>query len=54
MAIMANRYLILLLLFAAATGSYIIGVKVGFWMLIAAGAIFELVFWYEWFVRRRP
>ena len=54
MAIFANRYLILPLLFAAAVGSYLIGVKVGFWMLIAAGALFELAFWYEWFVRRRP
>lgn len=54
MAILANRYLVLLLLFASAATSYIIGIKVGFWVLVAAGAVFELAFWYAWFVRRRP
>ena len=54
MAIIANRCLTLLLLFAAAAASYIIGVKIGFWMLVAIGAILELAFWYQWFVGRRP
>ncbi len=53
MAIMANRYLILLLLFAAATVCYVVGVKIGFWLLIGVGAIFEIAFWYEWLFRRR-
>jgi len=53
MAITANRYLVLLLLFAGAATSYIVGFKIGFWMLIVVGAIFELAFWFELLFRRR-
>jgi general stress protein CsbA len=45
MAITENRYLTLILLAAAATVSYIVGFTVGFWVLVAAGAVFEIVFW---------
>jgi len=44
-AISTNRYLILFLLFAAAAVSYGVGFTVGFWFLIAIGAVFELIFW---------
>ncbi|MCH9693776.1 MAG: hypothetical protein K0U72_04630 [Gammaproteobacteria bacterium] len=53
MAILANRYLVLLLLFAGAAISYFVGLKIGFWLLIAVGAIFELAFWFEFFIRQR-
>jgi hypothetical protein len=53
MAITSNRYLTLFLLFAAAAVCYAVGFTVGFWLLIAAGAIFELAFWFELIVRRR-
>lgn len=53
MAITANRYLTLLLLFVAAATSYALGFTVGFWFLIAIGAAFELAFWFELFFRRR-
>ena len=53
MAISANRYLVLLILLTAATACYIVGVRVGFWVLIAIGAILELAFWYKLFFRRR-
>jgi len=53
MAITANRYLTLILLASAAAVSYIIGFTVGFWVLIAAGAVFETVFWIELFFRWR-
>lgn len=45
MATSANRYLILFLLFVAAAVSYGIGFMVGFWLLIALGVVFELIFW---------
>jgi general stress protein CsbA len=47
MAITANRYLTLILLATAAAISYIVGFTAGFWLLIAAGAVFETVFWIE-------
>jgi len=53
MAITANRYLTLFLLFVAAVISYTVGFTVGFWLLIAVGAVFELAFWFELFFRRR-
>ena len=53
MAIMANRYRMLLLLFVAAAISYAVGFTVGFWLLIAIGAAFELAFWFELFFGRR-
>jgi hypothetical protein len=53
MALVANRYWVLLLLFAGATVSYAAGFIVGFWLLIAVGAVLELVSWRELFKRRR-
>jgi hypothetical protein len=54
MAITANHYLTLILLFTAAVISYIVGFTVGVWVLIAVGAVFEIVFWIEiLFWRRR-
>ncbi|MDX1561628.1 MAG: hypothetical protein R3305_01805 [Gammaproteobacteria bacterium] len=45
MAIAANHYVTLFLLFGAAAISYIVGFMAGFWLLIVAGGIFELIFW---------
>ncbi len=53
MAIMANRYRVILLLFLAAAISYAVGFTVGFWLLIAIGAAFELAFWFELFTGTR-
>jgi hypothetical protein len=53
MAITANRYWLLLLLFMGATVSYAAGFMVGLWLFIAVGAVLELVFWRELFKRRR-
>jgi uncharacterized protein (DUF58 family) len=53
MAVTANRYLILFLLFAAASISYAIGFIIGFWLFIAFGVVFELVFWLELFSANR-
>lgn len=53
MAITSNRYLTLLLLFVASATSYAMGFTLGFWLLIAIGAAFELTFWFELFFRRR-
>ncbi len=53
MAIMANRYRTLLLLFVAAAISYAVGLTVGFWILIAIGAALELTFWFELLFGRR-
>jgi hypothetical protein len=47
MAISANRYLTLFLLFVAASISYAVGFIIGFWLLIVGGVVFELVFWLE-------
>ena len=46
MAISANRYLTLFLLFVAASTSYAVGFIIGFWLFIAVGVVFELVFWF--------
>ena len=55
MAITANRYLTLFLLFAASAISYSVGFIIGFWLFIVVGVIFELVFWVELFTgKRRP
>lgn len=53
MAIKLNRYLTLFLLFVAASISYAVGFLVGFWLFIAVGVFFELVFWLELFTGRR-
>jgi hypothetical protein len=53
MAIIANRYWTLLLLFAGAAVSYAAGFMVGFGLFIAVGAVFELAFWYRLFKRTR-
>ncbi|HEX5789464.1 MAG TPA: hypothetical protein VFY03_14865 [Woeseiaceae bacterium] len=53
MAINTKRYLVLLLLLAAAIISYAVGFTVGFWLLIGLGAAFELAFWFQLFSRRR-
>jgi hypothetical protein len=53
MAISANRYLTLLLLFAGAAISYVVGFMVGFWLLIVIGAVFELAFWAQLLFGRR-
>jgi general stress protein CsbA len=53
MAITANRHLALILLAAAAAISYIVGFTVGFWVLIAAGAVFEIVFWIQFLFQLR-
>ena len=53
MAITANRYLTLFLLFAAAGISYAVGFMIGFWLLIVIGAAFELAFWLKLILRNR-
>ena len=53
MALIANRYWILLALFAAATVSYSVGFIVGFGLLIGVGLVFELAFWHQLIKRRR-
>jgi len=53
MAIVANRYWILLALVAAAVISYGVGSMAGLGLFVAAGGIFELAFWLKLFKRRR-
>ena len=53
MTVTAKRYLVLLLLLAAAAVSYAVGFTAGFWLLIGLGAAFELAFWFQLFSRRR-
>ncbi len=53
MALIANRYWILLVLFAAATVSYSLGFIVGFGLFIAAGLVFELAFWHQLIKQKR-
>jgi hypothetical protein len=53
MAILANHYWILLALMAAAVVSYSVGFMVGLGLVVAAGVVFELAFWFELFRRRR-
>ena len=53
MAILANRYWILLALIAGAVVSYGVGSMAGFGLFLGIGAIFELAFWRELFKRRR-
>jgi len=53
MAILANRYWILLALITAAVVSYSVGFMVGLGLFVAAGVVFELAFWFELFRRRR-
>jgi hypothetical protein len=52
MAIVANRYWILLALLAAALASYSVGFSAGLGLFVAAGAILELAFWVGLFTRR--
>jgi hypothetical protein len=55
MALIANRYWILLALFAGAAVNYSIGFLVGVGLFIAAGLVFELAFWHQLIRRsRRP
>jgi hypothetical protein len=49
MAIIANRYWMLLLLSAGAAVSYAAGLMVGLWAFIAVGAVLELAFWRQFF-----
>lgn len=53
MAIVANRYWILLALLAAAFVSYGVGFMIGLGLFVAAGVIFELAFWFGLFKHRR-
>jgi hypothetical protein len=53
MAILANRYWILLALVSAAAVSYSVGFMVGLWLFVVAGGLFELAFWFELFRRTR-
>jgi hypothetical protein len=53
MAIVANRYWILLALLAAAIVSYGVGFTAGLGLFVAAGVILELAFWFGLFTRRR-
>jgi hypothetical protein len=53
MAIVANRYWILLALFTGAVVSYGVGFMAGFGLFLAAGAIFELAFWHQVLKGRR-
>jgi hypothetical protein len=53
MAIVANRYWILLALISAAVVSYSVGFMAGVGLFVAAGALFELAFWVALFRRRR-
>jgi len=53
MAILANRYWILLALVSAAVVSYSVGFMVGLWLFVVAGGVFELAFWFELFRRTR-
>jgi uncharacterized membrane protein YccF (DUF307 family) len=53
MALVANRYWILLALFAAATVSYSLGFMAGFGLFIAVGVVFELAFWHQLIKRIR-
>lgn len=53
MAILANRYWILLALVAAAVVSYSVGFTLGLGLFVAAGVVLELAFWFGLFGRRR-
>ena len=53
MAILANRYWILLALISAAVVSYSVGFMLGVGLFVFAGAVFELAFWFGLFRRRR-
>jgi hypothetical protein len=53
MAILANRYWILLALISAAVVSYGVGFMAGLGLFVAAGGVFELAFWVQLFRRRR-
>ena len=51
MAVIENRYWILLVLVSAAAVSYSVGFMVGLGLLVAAGVIFEFAFWLQLFKR---
>jgi hypothetical protein len=53
MALIANRYWILLALFAAAAVSYSVGFIAGFGLFVAVGVVFELAFWHQLIKRKR-
>jgi hypothetical protein len=53
MAIVANRYWMLMALLAGAVVSYSVGFMAGVGLLLAAGVLLELAFWYQLLKRRR-
>jgi hypothetical protein len=53
MAIVANRHWMLLALLAGAIVSYSVGFMAGFGLLLVAGVMLELAFWYQLFKRNR-
>jgi len=53
MAILSNRYWILLALLTAAVVSYSVGSLAGVGLFVVAGVVFELAFWFELFKRIR-
>jgi hypothetical protein len=53
MAIVANRYWILLALFVAAATCYSLGFVIGFWLFIVVGIVFEVALWRQLFKLRR-
>lgn len=52
MAIVANRYWILMALALAAVVSYSVGFIIGLGLFVAAGVVFELAFWFGFLTRR--
>ncbi len=53
MAIVGNRYWLLLALLACAVVSYSVGFIAGFALFLAAGVLLELAFLYVLFTRKR-
>ena len=52
MAIVENRYWLVLVLVSAAVVSYSVGFMVGLGLLVAAGVVFEFAFWLQLFKRK--
>ena len=53
MAIVANRYWILLALITGAVACYAVGSMRGFGLFLAGGAVLELAFWHQLIKRKR-
>jgi hypothetical protein len=53
MAIVANRFWVLLALLVGALVSYSVGLMAGVGLFLAAGMLFELAFWYQLVRRKR-